>query len=111
MSTSATDVHDFRPPLAMGVSVTDDALVVKLDEGRTLSAPLQWYPRLAYGTPTERGIWRLIGHGEGIHWPELDDDISVEGLLAGRRSAESQRSPKAVAGGPAIRRARCLLLL
>ena len=86
MSTSATDLRDFRLPLATGVSVTDDA--------RTRSVPLEWYPRLAHGTPAERGVWRLIGRGEGIHWPELDEDISVEGLLAGRRSGESQRSLK-----------------
>jgi len=54
--------------------------------------PLAWYPRLLHGTPAERDRWRLIGRGEGIHWPELDDDISVEGLLAGRPSGESQRS-------------------
>jgi len=64
-----------------------------LDDGRALSVPLAWYPRLLDGTQTERENYELIGDGEGIHWPELDEDISVEGLLAGRRSAESAASP------------------
>src|SRR5437868_1037667 len=89
MSTSATER---RAAFATSVTVSDDALVVDLDDGRTLSVPLAWYPRLAHGTPTERGHWRLIGRGEGIHWPDLDEDISVDGLLAGRPSGESQRS-------------------
>jgi len=89
MTTSATDG---RVALATGVAVSEDALTVDLDDGRTLSVPLAWYPRLLHGTPAERDRWRLIGRGEGIHWPELDDDISVEGLLAGRPSGESQRS-------------------
>jgi hypothetical protein len=65
---------------------------VELDDGRIISAPLAWYPRLQYGTPRERGFWKLIGSGGGIHWPELDEDISVENLLAGKRSLESERS-------------------
>lgn len=72
--------------------MTEDTLVVDLVDGRTLSVPLSWYPRLAHGTAAERAEWRLIGRGEGIHWPKLDEDISVEGLLAGRRSGESQAS-------------------
>ena len=96
MSTSARAIDpDFRPaPLATGVTVADDALVVELSDGRTLSVPLAWYPRLLHGAPAERGRWRLIGAGEGVHWPDLDEDISVEGLLAGRPSGESQRSLK-----------------
>ncbi|HEX2202324.1 MAG TPA: DUF2442 domain-containing protein [Longimicrobium sp.] len=74
--------------------VTDDALTVELADGRVLSVPLVWYPRLAHGTPEERNHWRLIGRGEGIHWPDLDEDLSVEGLLAGRPSGESQQSLK-----------------
>jgi len=74
------------------VSVHDEMLVVELSDGRALAVPLVWYPRLWHGTPVERGRWRLIGRGEGVHWPDLDEDLSVEGLLAGRRSAESQRS-------------------
>ena len=89
MTTSATE---WREALATGVTLTDDALLVELSDGRSLSVPLAWYPRLFHGTTVERGHWRLIGRGEGIHWPQLDEDISVEGLLAGRQSGESQRS-------------------
>jgi len=77
---------------AQHVSVTEDALVVELVDGRTIIVPLTWYPRLAHGSPAERENWRLIGEGEGIHWPDLDEDISIEGLLAGRRSGETQAS-------------------
>jgi hypothetical protein len=77
---------------ATNVVVTDDTLTVDLSDGRTISVPLAWYPRLAHGTPEERAKWRLIGRGEGIHWPQLDEDISVEGLIAGRPSGESQAS-------------------
>jgi hypothetical protein len=79
-------------PAATNVAVTDDTLTVDLSDGRTISVPLAWYPRLAHGTPEERATWRLIGRGEGIHWPQLDDDISVEGLIAGKPSGESQAS-------------------
>ena len=72
--------------------MTDDALIVELVDGRTLSVPIAWYPRLAHGTPAERAEWRFIGRGEGIHWPQLDEDVNVEGLLAGRRSGETQAS-------------------
>lgn len=74
---------------AQRVSLTDVALVVDLVDGRIVSVPLGWYPRLSHGSPAERAHWRLIGEGEGIHWPDLDEDISVEGLLAGRRSGET----------------------
>jgi hypothetical protein len=94
MSTSATDLGVGRLPLATGVFVAEDMLVVDLEDGRTLSVPLEYYPRLAYGRPSEREKWRLIGRGQGINWPDLDEDISIEGLLAGRRSGESQRSLK-----------------
>lgn len=91
MNTSTTEL---RLPEATDVSVTDETLTVELADGRTLSVPLAWYPRLAHAQPEERNRWRLIGRGEGIHWPDLDEDISVEGLLAGRPSGESQRSLK-----------------
>ena len=65
---------------------------MELADGRTLSVPLAWYPRLFHGSQSERENWELIGDGEGIHWPDLDEDISVEGLILGRRSGESQRS-------------------
>jgi hypothetical protein len=88
MSTLITE-HDV---FAQSVSFSDDAMTVLLDDGRALSVPLVWYPRLLDGTAEERSRYELIGGGEGIHWPDLDEDISVEGLLAGRRSAESARS-------------------
>ena len=74
------------------VFVADDSLTVDLTDGRTISAPLAWYPRLMHGTPQERNNWQLIGGGEGIHWPDLDEDLSVVGLLLGRPSRESQNS-------------------
>jgi hypothetical protein len=89
MSTSETEL---REALAQSIQVNDDALTVDLLDGRTVSVPLAWFPRLAHGTPDERAHWRLIGGGEGIHWPDLDEDISVESLLAGRRSGETQQS-------------------
>jgi len=89
MSTSVTELKEAA---AQNVSVSDDALVVDLADGRTITVPLAWFPRLAHGTAGERANWRLIGDGEGIHWPDLDEDISIESLLAGRRSGESQDS-------------------
>lgn len=83
---------DLKIPDALDVSVSDDTLIVELADGRTLSVPLAWYPRLQHGTAAERSIWRLIGNGAGIHWPDLDEDISVEGLIAGRSSTESAAS-------------------
>jgi Protein of unknown function (DUF2442) len=85
---------DMEIPKAQGVSLTDDALSVDVSDRRTVTVPLTWFPRLLHGTPTERGDWRLIGRGEGIHWEALDEDISVESLLAGRPSGESQESLK-----------------
>lgn len=79
---------------AVGLVVDDTSLIVELVDGRSVSVPLLWYPRLVHATPAERANWRLIGRGEGIHWPDVDEDISVAGLLAGRRSGESQRSLK-----------------
>ncbi len=81
-------------PSAIGLGITDEALTVELSDGRTISVPLAWYPRLLHATPKERSNWRLIGKGQGIHWADLDEDISVEGLLAGRHSGESQASFK-----------------
>ena len=88
-SSSQTEITEAR---AQRVSLTADTLVVDLVDGRRISVPLAWYPRLAHGNQAERAHWRLIGEGEGIHWPDLDVDISVEGLLAGRRSGETQAS-------------------
>lgn len=85
---------EVRVPEAEEVTVTEDTLTVELSDGRTISVPLDWYPRLVHATPEERNRWQLIGGGQGIHWPALDEDLSVEGLLAGRPSGESQRSFK-----------------
>ena len=89
MSTSALEVGSVK---VQNVVVSEDALTADLSDGRTISAPLAWYPRLLNGTPLERHNWRLIGNGEGIHWPDLDEDISVENLIFGKPSGESQRS-------------------
>lgn len=89
MASSSTET---RTPLAQDLSVANEALTVVLLDGRTVSVPLSWYPRLASGSPAEQLNWQLLGGGHGIHWPDLDEDISVEALLAGRPSAESQTS-------------------
>jgi hypothetical protein len=81
-------------PVAENVMVTEDTLSVDLSDGRTISVPLAWFPRLMHGTRKERGNWRLIGKGYGIHWEDLDEDISIENLLLGQASAESQTSFK-----------------
>jgi len=91
MTSSPVDVGQ---ALAQDVKVTKDTLIVDLADGRTLSVPVSWYPRLAHGTPAEQSEWELIGRGHGIHWPKLDEDIAVEDLLAGRRSGESPTSLK-----------------
>ncbi|HLQ25692.1 MAG TPA: DUF2442 domain-containing protein [Acidiferrobacterales bacterium] len=74
--------------------MTDDTLTVDLADGRTISVPLAWFPRLLHGTQEERNHWRLIGQGEGIHWSDLDEDISIENLILGKPSGESQSSFK-----------------
>lgn len=89
MNISAVEIEI---PLARTVRVTSNTLHVDLSDGRTISAPLAWFPRLAHATALERRQWRLVAHGRGIHWASLDEDISVEGLLAGRPSGESQAS-------------------
>ena len=83
-----------RVSTALRAVVTDETLTFELTDGREVSAPLAWYPRLVHGTVRERQRWRLIGGGEGVHWPELDEDISVENLLRGEPSGESQTSFK-----------------
>jgi len=75
-------------------STTEDTLRIDLPDGRTISVPLAWYPRLVHATREERDNWKLVGEGQGIRWPDLDEDLSVEGLIAGRPSGESQRSFK-----------------
>jgi hypothetical protein len=89
MSTLETKL---REALAESVTATEDSLVVELSDGRTITVPLAWFPRLAHATPTERVNCRLIGRGEGIHWPDLDEDISIRSILAGHRSGESPQS-------------------
>ena len=79
-------------PSAENVTVTDDTLSVDLSDGRTISVPTAWYPRSSHAEPKERENWRLIGGGHGIHWEDIDEDLSVEGLLAGKSSGESQQS-------------------
>ena len=80
------------PPKAVQVTVTDDTLTVDLEDGRTISVPIGWYPRLAYGSPDERTNVRIASAGYGLHWPDLDEDIGVDGLLLGKKSTESADS-------------------
>ena len=101
MSSSAVEA------LATHVAVSDGTLSVELSDGRTIAAPLAWYPRLTHATAEERGSWRLIGGGRGVHWPAVDDDISVANLLTGQPSVESQSSfKKWLASRPKPRRGR-----
>ena len=76
----------------VNVTITDDTLCVDLEDGRTILVPIGWYPRLAYATPAERANFQVSGAGHGIHWPDLDEDIGVEGLLLGKKSTESLAS-------------------
>jgi hypothetical protein len=89
MNTLITETQRIQ---ATDVHIDEDTLTVELDDGRTLSVPIAWYPRLLHGSQLERTNWEWIGDGEGIHWPDLDEDISIEGLILGRRSGESQGS-------------------
>ena len=90
----AISTIEIRRAKANHVTITDDSLTIDLNDGRTISVPLAWYPRLLHGLPAERQNWRFIGAGEGIHWPDLDEDISVENTVFGQPSGESQRSLK-----------------
>ncbi len=89
-----TSTIELNVSAAEQVTVTLDALTVDLSDGRSITVPLAWYPRLMNATASELQNWRLIGKGYGIHWEELDEDISVEGLLLGTPSGESQTSFK-----------------
>lgn len=89
MSSSAIEIQEAR---AQAVTVADDALTVDLTDGRTIIVPLLWFPRLWHGSARERSRLEVPGHGAYIHWPDLDEDLTVAGLLAGRRSLESPRS-------------------
>jgi hypothetical protein len=86
MSTLVVEVR------AQSLVVTEDSLIVDLSDGRSITVPLAWYPRLVHGTPEERDNWRWIGGREGIHWPDLDEDVSIENLILGQPSGESQDS-------------------
>ncbi len=89
MNTLTIDLHTLQ---IQSVEISDDSLSVDLTDGRTISVPLGWFPRLLYGSPDERNDWRLIGEGEGIHWESLDEDVSLEHIIKGIPSAESQKS-------------------
>ena len=91
MNTLAIEIQLTR---ILNVAVTEDTLSVDLEDGRTILVPLAWFPRLIHGMPEERDHWRLIGKGAGIHWPDLDEDISAENLILGKPSGESQCSFK-----------------
>jgi hypothetical protein len=89
MNSSEAEVHEAA---AQNVHTDEELLTIDLVDGRTIAVPLAWFPRLVHGTPAEKAHWRLIGAGNGIHWPDLDEDISVRSILAGQPSAESQES-------------------
>ncbi|MBA3948246.1 MAG: DUF2442 domain-containing protein [Herpetosiphonaceae bacterium] len=89
MTTFTTEVEHAR---AQGVVVSEDALTIDLTDGRTVSVPLAWYPRLLHATPEERNNWRFVGDRLGLHWPDIDEDLSVGGIVLGKPSGESQRS-------------------
>jgi hypothetical protein len=89
MITSTTETASL---LATGVAVTDDTLTIDLSDGRTVSVPLAWYPRLLHATSEERSCWRFVAQGEGVHWPDIDEDISVTAIIAGRPSNEGAAS-------------------
>lgn len=87
MSISVPD-----PPRADAVEMTDDSLIVLLTDGRTIEVPLEWFPKLRKATAEQRGNWRLIGRGIGIHWEDLDEDLSVRALLQPELKASRKRS-------------------
>lgn len=103
MTSLVTEIQEAR---AQSVAVSEDSLTIDLVDGRTIVVPLVWYPRLWHGTPEERNDFEIIGDGTLIHWPDLDEDLTVSGILAGRPSGESPRSLKrwlaerAAQGGP-----------
>jgi Protein of unknown function (DUF2442) len=92
MNGTPSAVVTLTLPRVVSVTVTDDTLSVDLEDGRTIAVPIGWYPRLAHGTPAERANVQIRGAGYGLYWPELDEDIGVEGLLLGKPSTESAAS-------------------
>lgn len=93
MSSFATEI--IQVPPILGLTLTDELLTVTLADGRIISVPIAWYPRLFHGSPAERDRWEIAPNQTGIHWPDLDEDISVKNLLLGQPSGESQRSLQA----------------
>ena len=91
MSISALEIREAR---AQSIEIQDDSIVVQLVDGRTIIVPLAWYPRLWYGRPEERQHFEILGDGAYVHWPELDEDLSIDGMVAGHRSGESATSLK-----------------
>ena len=89
MSTSANEIIR---PCATNVDISENTINIELYDGRSLSVPLSWYPRLEHASPEERNTWELIGSGLGIHWPEIDEDVSIEAVISGKPSNESQDS-------------------
>jgi hypothetical protein len=87
-----TSVVETRPARAIKANVTDDELTAWLDDGRTISTPLAWYPRLMHANASERQNFQIIGQGVGLHWPDLDEDLSIAGMLAGVPSGEGPQS-------------------
>ena len=94
MNGTLSAVVTFALPRATKVMVTDDTLSVDLEDGRTVSVPIGWYPRLAHGSSAERANVQIAGAGFGLNWPDLDEDIGIEGLLLGKQSTESPESFK-----------------
>lgn len=92
MNGMSSAVVTFKLSRIINVTVTDDTLSVDLEDGRTISVPIGWYPRLAHGTSAERANFQISGAGSGIHWPDLDEDIGADGLLLGKKSTESPSS-------------------
>lgn len=91
MNSLITEIQEAR---AQEVRVEEDKLVIDLVDGRSISAPLAWYPRLWYGTSEERSKFEITGDGKYIHWPDLDEDLSIAGILVGHHSGESAESLK-----------------
>ena len=89
-----TSMIEFTVPTAQNITITFDALTVDLSDGRSITVPLAWYPRLVNASKSELDNWRFVGKGFGIHWEDIDEDISIEGLLLGKPSGESQTSFK-----------------
>jgi hypothetical protein len=89
MNTSTETIHSL---IAVQVQITENTLSVSLSDGRVVSVPISWYPRLSHALPQHLKVWELIGRGYGIHWPKVDEDISIENILLGQPSAESAQS-------------------